>query len=241
MNKQEYLSTLEKALIKAGVSDYSEIIEEYTEHFDMKSADGYTEAEIVARLASPEEIAGQFGEITTTHSTTPIWTKALKTVGLVFAHIFLWPIFITLYVWVISIGAVALSSLVAGGLMVAGVGMWDVAWVHFVYMPYISSLLLGISIVSLAVLFGIGTEYCRLYTAQIIKVFLRWSKAVLGNPGKSPPMQKHPPIKPKKRRIMRNITLLALMVFILSLVAGYISMVVISGSFEPWHIWRWFR
>jgi uncharacterized membrane protein len=241
MNRQEYLSTLEKELIKAGVHDYSEIIEEYTEHFDMKSADGYAEEEIVARLASPEEIAGQFGEIKVAHRSTPTWKKALNIVGLVFAHIFLWPIFITFYAWVIAIGAVALSNLVAGGLLVAGAGYWDVAWVNMLYMPYLSSLLFGISLLSLAVLSGFGTEYFRLYTTQIIKVFLRWSKAVLGNPGKSPPMQKHPPIKPKKRRIMRNITLLALMVFILSLVAGYISMVVISGSFEPWHIWRWFR
>ena len=241
MNKQEYLFALEKALIKAGVRDYNEIIEEYEEHFDMKSADGYGEEEIAARLASPEEIAGQFGEIKAAHNTATVWQKTLRITGLVFAHILAWPLFIMLYAWVVVVGAFALASLAVGGLLVMGASAWDVAWVNFIHMPYISSLLLGIALLSLAVLVGIGTEYCRLYTAQIIKVFMRWHGAMLGKSSKSPPLSKHPLINPKKRRVMRNIVLLALVVFIVTFVAGYISMVIISGSFEPWYVWQWFR
>ena len=63
MNKNEYISRLEKALREHQAADVDEIMAEYTQHFDFKTDDGYTEEEVAARLAPPEEIAEQFAAV----------------------------------------------------------------------------------------------------------------------------------------------------------------------------------
>ena len=46
MNKAEYLGALEAELKAREASDIDEIIAEYSEHFDFKLADGFSESEI---------------------------------------------------------------------------------------------------------------------------------------------------------------------------------------------------
>ena len=60
MDKTQYLTELEKALKKRNVAEIAEILSEYETHFRLKREDGFSEEEIVAKLASPTEIAEQF-------------------------------------------------------------------------------------------------------------------------------------------------------------------------------------
>lgn len=62
MNKAEYLGALEAELKAREASDIDEIIAEYSEHFDFKLADGFSESEIAVKLGAPEKIAEQFEE-----------------------------------------------------------------------------------------------------------------------------------------------------------------------------------
>ena len=243
MNKQEYLSELEKALGAAHVQDTDEILEEYAEHFDMKKFDGYGEEEIAARLARPAEIARQFEEIKTSKSGKGIG-KVFTAIGLCFTNLFVWPVFIMFFAWVIALGAFAVASLAAGVFTIASIQRITVrpgSVTLIPDMPFICSLFLGIALLAIAVLAAFGTEYCRMYAAQIVRTYSRWHGAVWGKNTVSPPLPAHPVMKPKKRRAMRNVTLIALLVLVVALVVGLASMMIAAGSLEPWHVWRWFE
>jgi len=240
MTKLEYLAALEKALKSKGVGDCADILEEYDAHFDLKIADGYGEAEIAARLGPPGEIAAEFGEIGSERDTRA-GRKIILAIGLFFAVIFAGSLLFILYAWVFVLGVFSLACAVAGVMAVTGQGV-AFGMVLIPPMPYISALLLGIALLALAMLAYMGMEYCRLYTTQLFRVYARWHKAIWnGSARKMPPVQKHPAIAAKKRRMMRSVTLVSLMAFMITFIVGLGSMMLAAGSFEPWHVWNWFR
>jgi len=249
MNKQEYLAALKKALKSAGISDCDDIIEEYSEHFDMKTADGFSEEEIAAKLASPEEIAGEYREIGAEAGDAKggkkgsITGRIFKACGAVLLGMAVYPTLFVLYVWVFTFGIFALTSAITGIFMVSGLGqlMQESPYVHIPPMPYVSSLLLGISLLGLAVLSTAGAEYCRLYVTQMWKKYTRWNKNMLGKGPALPPLPLPPRVTPKKRRVMRTLILISLVVFIIALIAGTATSMIMAQSLEPWHTWGWFQ
>ena len=244
MNRHEYLAALEKELKSKGVCDYNEIIEEYSEHFNLKTADGYKEEEISAKLASPEDIAEQWSDIST-KTERKTGQRIASGIGFFFLDACLGiPIFISLYAWIFSFAAIVFAFAISGVVMITGIDriypLSEYVNVGFA-MPYISSLFGGIALTALTVLVAMGTEYCRLYTNKLLATYLRWHKTVLsGTTRNLPPKPIHPVIAPIKRRFMRNSILVSILVFAVSSMLGYASMVIASGSFEPWHIWGWF-
>jgi len=248
MNKQEYLTELEKALKSAGVRDGEDIIEEYSEHFDMKISDGYSEEEIAAKLAAPEELAGQYREITPdspdekSGKAGAIIARISKWTGVITLDVVMAPIFLALYAWMIAFAVAAISVAITGIVMIAGIDRIPALspYVHVMPMPYICALVFGISLLALAKLTAFGTEYFRLYANQIFRKYTRWHKNVLGKGPTSPPLPLHPQISPKKRRIMRTIVLLSLVFFIVGLIVTLALMMILSRSLEPWHQWGWF-
>ena len=246
MNKNEYLSTLDNALKAANVQDRAEVIEEYTEHFDLKLADGYSEEEIAAKLAPPDEIAKQFGEASSggndVSKRNETSVKAIKTTGVVILDIIVAPIYFTLWTLVFALGVTTLSFLLTGFFVAIGIQYFGNSGIVMIpYMPIFSRLIVSLAILSLAALSAVGTEYCRLYVMQIGRKYLRWHKNLLSSKGfLSPPLPLNPWISPIKRRVMRNISLYAIIVFAVSLVAGIGSMIFAARSIEPWHVWGWF-
>jgi len=248
MNKRDYLAALEKSLKSAGVRDYDDILEEYSEHFDMKIADGFDEEEIAEKLASPDELAGQFKEIGTKEGGLKrekkgnIAVKICKVSAVILLDLVIYPTIFALYVWVFAFGVVAITNAAAGIFMASGLSQitQDIPYMHIPPMPYICALLLGLSLLGLAVLSAVGTEYCRLYINQILRKYARWHKNVLGSPPPSPPLPLNPWMTPKKRRVMRTMALISLVVFAIGLIAATASMMIIAGAFEPWHVWGWF-
>ena len=247
MNRQEYLSALEKALVTAGVREYTDIMEEYSEHFNRKTADGYGEEEIAARLAPPQEIAGQYREIGKNGSIRSggTATNAVLTIGVVFLDIIVIPIIIMFFVCIFAFGIFTFSCVIAGILCIIfgqSVGIGDVQVLTIPPMPYISALLIGITLLALAFIAAVGTENCRLYVAQMVRKYARWHKNVLGKSrGIDPPLPLHPWITAKKRKVMRSIALVSLVIFTIGLVSGFMSMVFAARSVEPWHVWHWFE
>ena len=248
MTRNEYLAALDNALKAAGVEDRVDIVEEYTEHFDMKIADGFSEEEIAAQLASPDEIAQQFGEIAPGSvmvqpgKGSRMISKAVTTIGVISLDIIATPLYLMLWAWFFMLAMVSLSFLLVGIFSMLGIQSFTSEGMILIpYMPLICRLLLSVAILSLAVLTAFGTEYCRLYVIQIGRKFIRWHRNILGGKGHVyPPLPLNPKISPKKRRIMRNISLYALVVFAVTFIAGLVSMMITAGSIEPWHVWGWF-
>ena len=248
MNRQDYLAALEKALKSAGMRDYEDIIEEYSEHFDMKISDGYGEEEIAARLATPEEIAGQFKEIGSQadskkrSSGGSIIGRVFKDIGVITQDLVMVPNFIALYSWVFALAVSAIAIFASGITLITRLDKLPFIspYVHMPSMPFICALLLGVALIALSVLCAIATEHSRLGTNQAIRKYIRWHKNVMSKGPSLPPIPLNPWITPKKRRNMRTLTMVSLFVFIVGLVASMISMIALSGSLEPWHAWNWF-
>jgi len=246
MNKQDYLAALEKALKSAGVRDFGDIIEEYSEHFDMKTADGFSEEEIAAKLARPEELAAQFKEAVSEGPAKKgaVVARIFKACGVVIMDMAVVPTMIAFYAWVFTLYVISFANALAGIVLVTGIANSGFVqahqYIHIPPMPVAVALLIGITVLGLAVLAGIGAEYCRQYVTQMWRKYMRWHRNVLTSGPKSPPLPLSPQVAPKKRRVMRTLTFIALLVFGVGLVAGMVTMILMTGSFEPWHAWGWF-
>jgi uncharacterized membrane protein len=236
MNKQEYLAKLDAALRAAHVPDSGDILEEYAEHFDRKMQDGYGEEEVAARLTPPAEIASQFTAIGPGKEAAGI--RAMILIGLSCADLLGFPTFIALYAWVAAMAALAVGSAGLGILLATGLRVGS----FIPPMPYFCALLAGIAMLGLTALAAIGTEYCRLYVTQLVRVYLRWHSAALGRGASaSPPLAMHPQLPIRKRRFMRDAALIALVVCAVACVGWYVSLVIATGAFEPWHALGWFQ
>jgi len=245
MNKNEYLVKLDNALKSAGVQDRSDIIEEYTEHFDLKIADGYSEEEISARLAAPDELAQQFCDIGVNSSELSksggIASKIATHVGVIFLDIIVAPIYLMLLTFVLTLAVASLAFFITGIFTALGIQSISGSGIALIpYMPLICRLLISIAILALGVLSAAGTEYCRMYVMQIGRKYLRWHKNLFSKKvSVSPPLPLNPWISPKKRRIMRSMVLISLIVFAVSFILGLVSMMISARSVEPWHVWGW--
>ncbi|MCL2547128.1 MAG: DUF1700 domain-containing protein [Oscillospiraceae bacterium] len=243
MTKQEYLAALEKALKSINTNEAADILNEYEEHFNLKIADGYSEAETADRLGTPEELAVQFKEITP-RVYGRVGTKIVLGIGFFFLNSMLAiPLIASLYAMIISLGATAIAVGAGGLFMVAGLGrpgslLSD--YVDTLYMPYLSSLLLGFALLALAALAVIGTIYCLRYANHLVKNYIGWHKTAWTG-RKKPPASLHPVIAPKRRRLMRTIALISLIAFAVTFIAGTVSLVIAAGEIEFWHAWQWFE
>ncbi|MBQ6570300.1 MAG: DUF1700 domain-containing protein [Clostridia bacterium] len=60
MNKYEFMYNLNKELEDLGVTEISEIMDDYEEHFRIGETEGRSDEEIVAQLGDPKEIARSY-------------------------------------------------------------------------------------------------------------------------------------------------------------------------------------
>ena len=238
MNKSEFLSKLEKSLKDNHVNDTEDIILEYGEHFRYKLADGFSEEEIAARLGNPEVLAKQFDSAVSV-SGKPKANKIIAVVGLCFADIFVAALFILLFSWVLVMGAASIATVSAGVCLIGNINIYSI----IPEMPYWCAFLFFVTMISFAVLLSIGALYCYLYAKQLLRAYIRFHKNILSaSVGGSvyPPLAKHPQIRDKARRHIRNISLIALTVFVVGFIMGYIVSALSAGSLEFWHVWNWF-
>lgn len=237
MNKQAYLNELKNHLKSNNVGDIDDIIAEYEEHFTRKMADGYTEEEIAAKLGKAKDIAEEFApdkdkkDKKTAH-------KAVTVTGLVFADIFVVSFFIVLFAWVFVLGAAAVGSVFCGICLLLS-PLLPAGLVFIPPMPYIGAALLAVAILAFGVLMAVVTFYSWALTIQLVRAYRRWHKNTMTD-GKYPPLAKYPIIKDAVRRGVRAATLIALVVFGVSFIIGYIVLAASAGAIEFWHVWNWF-
>lgn len=232
MRKNEYLLELGTALRKSRVEDADEIVREYEQHFDFKLSDGYAEEEIAAKLEAPEQVAARYAEIR--EGKAPAGVAGIK-IAMGLLAVFEALLYLIFFVWVVVIAAASLTLAVLGVCLIINVNIAGL----IPEMPYITSLLFGLSILDLAVLFAILTRLCYAFFRQIIRASIRWHGIVTGATA-LPPISWTPQFDPAKNRKARNVMLWALVVFGVTLILGFVISSLSAGSIEFWHTWDWF-
>jgi uncharacterized membrane protein len=238
MTKNEYLSSLEKALRANHIPDTNDILTEYEQHFTFKMADGYGEDEIAAKLEDPEVLAKQF--VQSGVGSRRGLVSFLLSIALVFIGIFAVSFFIVLFAWVIVMFALVVYSLKSGVLLICN---WDIAG-QIPAMPYLGSVLMGICLVAFSVLVAVGTVYCYRLFIQLIKSYFRWNRNVMAGAKGSytrPSLPKYPQLSAVSRRRLRATASLALALFGVTFVVGYFVLALLAGNVEFWHVGHWFQ
>ncbi len=239
MKRNEYLSELEAELKKKQIADTADIVEEYEQHFAFKLADGFSEEEIAAKLGAPAAIAAQFESVNTSSADKKakkggsIWAK----IGMACLVPFEWIGFILLFCWSVVLGALGLASAAIGICLIAQVDTF--MQFAILQMPFLSSLLLGLTMIALAVAFGAGCCYFFAFLKQLVRADIRWHKNVVSGAA-LPPLPTAPQLKTKSGRALRRIFLIATAVFGVLFVLGFVISSVQAGQFGFWHAWNWF-
>ena len=238
MTKIAFLEILGAELNHKNVADAAEIIEEYEQHFAFKLADGYSEEEIAAKLGDPKDIAAQFDPAP---KESAGGRKIITRIGLCAADLFFGILFILLSAWEIVMGAL---TVVFGALSVCLIGGLGRSLIFPIpEMPYHCAIILGISFAALTLLTAVGTVYFFGFIRQLMRSFGRCRKnAIAAAEGKAtlPSLPSHPQFAGKTRRVLRSVSMIAVAVFAVCFVAGFVACVITAGSIEFWHAWGWF-
>ena len=237
MTKHEFMTRLTNELHKRNVADAADIAEEYEQHFDFKLADGYSEEEIAARLGDPVELTAQFGDapqVGTGHSAVLTWLW-LGWVDLFFG------VFAAL---LLAFGAVLAACVLSFGL--TGVcltgNLGRLAFVYLPPMPYWCGAILGLSLLALCALSVVGCVWYFALCRQVFRSYGRFHHSALAQSrgGVLPGLPLAPQFAPKKKRQLRTTALVALLLFAVCFVLGYVVCALSAGSFQFWHVWGWF-
>lgn len=233
MKKNEYLAQLKSELKKNNAADADDIVLEYEQHFAFKMADGYSEEEIAAKLGAPSAIAAQFDSAKASGKTGS--GGFFLKLGLGFAAIFEAMFYILFLAWDVVVAASSLSFAALGACLIVAYNPSGL----IPSMPFIGSLILGISILGLAGIFGVATVYCFAFSKQMIRASVRWHKNMTSASG-LPPLPWNPQFEPKTKRTLRTVMLWAVAIFGACFVLGFVVLALRAGALGFWHVWGWF-
>jgi uncharacterized membrane protein len=232
MNKETFFTELNKELVKNKVSDIDEILAEFEEHFAYKIDEGKTEEEVVKKIGNPVDIARDYA-----NQAKPAKQSGslVVKIGLVISDFFVFFMFLIMWASVFVLGVFAITSLALGALLVVNGNIASL----IPSMPYVSSLIFGISFFGLSVVSGIGTIYLYLYVKQWQKAYFRWHKNILNN-NIYPSLSKHPKLAKKNQSRLKLLNMIGIIIFVGAFIIGYIVSAIIANSGGFWHVWEWF-
>jgi uncharacterized membrane protein len=235
MDKDTFISELEKSLAAHDVADSDEIIAEYKVHFSRKIADGYSEAEIAKKLGDPKKLAKEYVDeegVPAKSAKPPIL------LGLALTDIFSTLFFIVAYAWVLALAIGTVAFVFSGACLIAA-PFFSVAILGIPYLPYLPGALLGVAIIAVGVLTGVLTINCFALVKRTTAEFVRWQKAIVANK-KYLRYSLFPLLGSKLRRVLRPITLIAVLIGASCFTVAYVMMASMAGSLGFWHVWEWF-
>ena len=237
MNRNEFMTRFAEELRKRKISDADEIIEEYKQHFDFKSADGFSEEEVAAKLGDPSALAAQFCETDGYKRKNGI--RPLVICGLSFVDLFAGAIYILLVAWCVVMIAAALSFTVLSIGLVGGFNVYGL----IPSMPYGCGVIFALSFIALAVLFVVGCIYYLAFLRQLVRSFIRFQHNALASVSGNaalPSLSISPRFSAKNKRCLRLVALIATLLFVVCFMLSYIVCGLTAGSLEFWHVWGWF-
>ena len=239
MNKKEFMDKLKNSLLESGISDMEDILNEYEEHFLFKMADGFSEEEVSLKLGDPKELAKQFVQ------EAPVIKVKKKNrfftgLGLGFLDIFVGCIFLVLFIGVIALAAVAISSATAGVLLITKMNIASLLPV----MPYKSAVMFSVGLIALAILVFITVVYGFLWFKQLLVSYSRFHKncmAKASNKAVYPAKATFLQVSGKLKRTLRGTILVSLVIFLVAFIGGYAVSALEAKALEFWHVWEWFQ
>lgn len=233
MTKNEYLDQLKNELKKNNVTDMKDILAEYEQHFAFKLADGYSEEEIAAKLGHPQTIATQFENNATGKNSSG--GKVFLKIGLGLMAIVEAMLYILFLAWDIVLAAATVAFAALGICLIGNFNIEGLV----PYMPYLGSIILGISMLGLATIFAGTAYYCYEFLKQMIKASVRLHKNLTSESG-LPLLPWSPQFEPKTKRKLRTVMLWAVIAFGVSFVLAFAVLSLQAGTMGFWHHWNWF-
>lgn len=237
MTKHEFLNQLTDALKKYNVSDATDVISEYEQHFAFKLADGFSEEEIAAKLGNPAELAAQFESNAAAGKGGG--KKLITIIGLGFLDLFIGVLYALLIAWGIVMAAFALACAATSVCLIGGLNIRGLLPV----MPYLPAMILGIAFAALAVLTTLSGFYFWAFVRQLMRSYARFhhnASAAASGGAVLPSLTVYPQLPVKARRKLRSVALLAFVVFAAFFVLAIILSMISAGAIEFWHVWGWF-
>ena len=238
MTKNEFMTKLSNELRKRNISDAADILEEYEQHFAFKTADGYSEEEITAKLGNPEELAAQFGSEPKKGAKRSAF---LTWLWLCWVDLFFGIFAVLLISWGIVMASAALSFGLTGICFVFNLG--SLPFVALPPMPYWCGAIIGLSLSALCVLSVVGCIWFFAFIRQIFRSFGRFHQNVLAESKGAavrPSLPIVPQFSPKAKRRLRSVALVSLMLFAVCFVLGFVACSLSAGNIQFWHKWGWF-
>jgi uncharacterized membrane protein len=235
MTKQDYLNELRAELNKNAVADAEDIVSEFEQHFLFKLADGFTEEAIASKLGAPAQIAAQFAGIPggKKHRSGK---KAFLVIWLTFIGVFELMLYAAFLSFTVALFCGSLVPAALGAELIAGVNLMNI----LPPMPYFAALVLGVMLLALAVMLFLFALYCFAYLRQMVRASLRWRKNLMGGEA-LPLLPMSPQFSPKTRRAIRSTLLWAVLVFGITLMAGFAILSLYTHAFGFWHALGWFE
>ncbi len=189
MNREEFMTTLEKHLDSVSIQEKREIIEDYTAHFEAGRAAGQTEEAIASELGDPEEIAGMYKTELSVRPAVKQQAVPKDTSGsdiakmvlviialLLFNGMIMLPFISTVLGIVISLFATAVVLVLTG--LVLGVGAFFSAPFMVFVKPIFGILGLflgGVAMVSFGVLMFIGMVYASKWLIKLLVAYAKFN------------------------------------------------------------------
>jgi len=234
MTKQDYLSQLKSELKRNGVSDAEDIVSEYEQHFLFKLADGFSEEEIAAKLASPELIASQFAGIRA-EGKQKKRKKGLLILWLTLIGIFEGMLYAAFLSFTVGLLCGSLVPTVLGAELIAGLNFMNI----LPPMPYGGAIVFGVMMIALGVMLFLFAVYCFAFLRQMMRASLRWRKNMVDDEA-LPLLPMSPQFSPKARRTLRSVLLWAVLIFGITFITGYTILGLYTHSMGFWHALGWF-
>lgn len=166
MNKNQFLTELEKHLKSLPAAERAEIISDYAEHFDIGTQQGRTQEEVAEALGTPAALAKQYrasyiveqAESKLSFSNT--FRAVIAVVGLGFFNLlFILAPFVFAVSILIFLAALAFSLTIVGPVLILGTVVTAISIPVFLLTNTVGLISLSTGLTSLGLLVGIGTYY----------------------------------------------------------------------------------
>ncbi|NCA67900.1 MAG: DUF1700 domain-containing protein [Clostridia bacterium] len=240
MRKSEYLTLLLNELKKNNVSDADDILAEYEQHFAFKTADGYSEEEICAKLGSPVMLAAQYENSTkNTNAKTSYGKKITIAIGLIFSDIFTGIFFALLYAWELIMIVLSFTCTVIAACLFGSFNICSL----IPPMPYWCGVTFALAFSAFAVFIAMCCIYFAAFTGQLIRSYGRFhhnTYAAASGRAVLPSLAINPHFSAKANRRLRTVTLICLAIFTACTVLAMLVSMISSGALGFWHAWNWF-
>lgn len=239
MTQSEFLEQLARGLARNNISDASDIVGEYEQHFAFKLADGFSEEEIAAMLGDPAGVAAQFGSEARKRGSAG--GRLVAGAGLCLTGLAAGMFFILLAAWGLVLAVFSLCCAAMLVSLIVGLSPWPI--IPPPPMPYGSAVTFGIAMAGLSVLAAVGFVWFMSFLRQMARAYGRFHhNTMAASVGKPvlPSVPIHPSFQPKTKRRLRRSALVSLSVFAAFSVLGTVLSMLLSGSLEFWHAWGWF-